>query len=175
MKRNVPPISYSEASQLLAYNKLTGLLTWKVTRSRAARAGDEAGSRAYDGTIMVGVQGRTYPAPRLIWLLVTTEWPLGKIRLRDNDPNNLRWNNFVEENATLSMKHNAVYQRRRRKVLKLAKEQIAGDPSLFRMYTAPANAGERGILRTIAAQIEDDMLRNRNDPASRPVSRSRHK
>lgn len=171
MKKNVPEVSYDELQKLLSYNKHTGLLTWRVTRSRLAKQGDPAGTPAHTGTIMVGLQGRTYTAPRLIWFYVMGVWPLGKVRQRDNDPNNLRWNNFVEENANLSRKHAAVYQRRRRKILKIAKKIIADDPSLSRAYMDPANAGERRILSTIAAQVEDDMLRNGIDPAARPASK----
>lgn len=175
MKKDVPDITYEEASRLLSYSRLTGLLTWQINRSRLAKAGDEAGGLAHDGTVVVGVQGRTYAAGRLIWLLVNGRWPTGKLRFRDGDPTNLRWNNLYEENATLSSKHANVYQRRRRRILQIAMSRIMADPSLVRAYQAPQNAGERHILKKIAAQVEDDMLRNNIDPASRPVSVSRKK
>lgn len=175
MKTDIPPISHEALIKLLAYNKHTGSLTWRVNRSRLAKAGDAAGSLAHTGTVMVGIQGRTYTAATLIWLYVTGVHPVGKIRSKDGDPNNLRWNNFIEENATLSTKHSAVYQRRRRKILQIAKAKIASDPTLNRMYMAPQNLGERHILQKIAAEVEDDMLRNRQDPAFRPPAGSKRR
>lgn len=175
MRKDAPEITYSEVCKLLEYNRHTGLLTWQINRSRLAKAGDEAGTFAHDGTVVVGIQGRTYSAGRLIWLMVNGKWPTGKLRFRDSDPTNLRWSNLYEENATLSPKHANIYQRRRRRILKIAMDRIAGDPSLLRAYQAPQNIGERNILKKIAAEVEDDMLRNGIDPASRPVSVSRKK
>jgi hypothetical protein len=173
MKKGASDIAWGELTRLVAYNKLDGLLTWQISRSRLAKAGSEAGTFAHDGTVVVGVQGKTYAASRLIWLLVTGSWPTGKLRFRDGDPANLRWSNLYEENATLSPRHANVYQRRRRKIVKIALERIRSDPSLVRAYDNPQNAGERGILKKIAAEVEDDFLRNNIDPATRPTSVSR--
>lgn len=167
MKKAAPEITYNELVELVSYNKLTGLLTWKVNRSRLAMAGDEAGCVNHHGTVMVGVQGRTYPASRLIWLYVTGAFPRGRLILKDGDQLNLRWNNLAEERVNLSHKHTAVYQRRRRRLLRLAMARINADASLQRAYVAPKNANERDILKRIAAEIEDEMHRNGQDPGFR--------
>lgn len=172
MKPSGPPCDHETLLALLHYNKLTGLLTWRINRSRLAKAGDEAGTFAHDGTVVVGIQGRMCAASKLVWFYVNAAWPTSRLRFRDSDPANLRWNNIYEENAKLSQKHINVYQRKRRRIMKLANIKLQTDPSLQQAYlTAPNPAAARDLMRTIAAQVEEELLRNHIDPASRPAPR----
>lgn len=87
-------VSYDRANELLAYDPVSGLLTWKVDRSHV-KAGDVAGNTSAKGYIRICIDGRQYMAHRLAWLLHYGLWPEKQIdhknRIRhDNAINNLR-------------------------------------------------------------------------------------
>lgn len=160
-------LTAEDAHVLLSYNRLTGLLTWKSDRSRLAKAGDEAGYVGFHGVVMVGVRGRIYTASRVIWLMVTGEWPKGRLRFRDGNPENLRWNNLVEARTILSSRHNAVYQRRYRKMRAVAMRRIQADEATLAIYNSLGATDARGMLKRHMDAAADDMLRNDLDPADR--------
>ncbi len=67
MKR-LPPIE--RLRELLEYNPKTGVIRWKVYRSRSAKAGDEAGSVSKNtGYRLIGIDGKNYTAGRIAWAL----------------------------------------------------------------------------------------------------------
>jgi hypothetical protein len=156
-------VSHEEVTHLLAYNKHTGELTWRYDRSRTAKAGDEAGTLAYDGTIVVGLKGSIYPASRLIWFYVHGEWPPGRLFFRDGDKANLRFRNIGERRQNLSLKHTAIYQRQRRKIMRRARIRIANDAYLKQIFERADADEARKILAQVADQVKDDMDRNHED------------
>lgn len=112
-------LSATTARKLLHYDARTGELTWNVDRG-SIKMGDEAGTVRPDKRVTVIVNGKTYLANRLIWLLQTGEHPKTRLAFKDGNPQNLRWSNIVPEEETLAQTKSAAYQRdlrRRRKRL----------------------------------------------------------
>lgn len=71
----IKDISYERACELLRYDSETGLIYWRVARRHAVKAGDLAGSPSSHGYCQIIVDGRSYKAHRLGWLLHFGEWP----------------------------------------------------------------------------------------------------
>jgi hypothetical protein len=69
-------LSAERARELLSYDPQTGQLTWKVDRNRCL-AGKPAGSLNDAGYLVVMIDGKSYRAHRVIWLVVMGEWPSG--------------------------------------------------------------------------------------------------
>lgn len=87
-------LTSDRARELLAYNKRTGALTWRVDRGRY-RAGSTAGSiQKREGRLFVKVDQKTYMATRVMWLIVNGAWPAHEIDHRDGDVANNRWPNL---------------------------------------------------------------------------------
>lgn len=87
--------NYARVNELLSYDPLTGVLTWKIVRSRWHVPGSVAGHLANCGYFTIMVDGKAYYAHRLAWLLHTGKWPKHEIdhinRVRsDNRIENLR-------------------------------------------------------------------------------------
>lgn len=88
--------------QLLAYEPSTGVLTWRVrTPSNRANnafntqfAGKPAGIINSRGYVVVKLLGRIVRAHRLIWVLMTGEWPENGVDHRRGDPANNKWTNL---------------------------------------------------------------------------------
>jgi hypothetical protein len=90
------------ARALFDYEPITGALRWKVNRYAGehggrlvARAGDIAGCKCpRHGYWKVNFKGRSRPAHKVIWLIVTGEWPSALIDHRDTVKANNRWDNL---------------------------------------------------------------------------------
>lgn len=72
--RQNPPLTAERARELLAYDPLTGALTWRIN-SRTARRGTPAGVVRPRGTRQVQIDGHHYEVHRIIWLMQTGNWP----------------------------------------------------------------------------------------------------
>lgn len=91
-------LSFEEVDQMLEYNPVSGVLTWKVRRG-GSRIGDAAGTILFDYKrgglaryISVGILRKRYQAHRLCWLLYYGEWPSGEI----DHQNHVGTDNWIE-------------------------------------------------------------------------------
>lgn len=97
-------VSAQRVRDLFDYERQTGRLIWRQNKW-PARAGNPAGAVSKDGYVIVGVDMRTYPAHRLIWLHVHGEWPKQQIDHIDGDRANNRLENLRDVNASMNMQN----------------------------------------------------------------------
>ena len=88
-------LTYSELSEQLHYNKITGIFTRKVSNNTRYKIGDIAGFITSKGYIEIGINGQRYYAHRLAWLYIYGQIPENDIDHKDqikhhNWINNLR-------------------------------------------------------------------------------------
>ena len=99
-------ISSSVALSLLDYNEKTGIFKWRFREEgpkswNTQNAGKESG-RLINGYRYIRINGRSYRAHRLAWLMVTGEWPDHEIdhingNRDDNRFHNLRLADRVQQ------------------------------------------------------------------------------
>ena len=91
-------VSIERLRAVLEYDPATGDLTWKnrpeSKRFSARQAGTAAGAVGSNGYVKVQIDSRCYLAHRLIWALVTGEWPAAQIDHINNTRNDNRWINL---------------------------------------------------------------------------------
>lgn len=90
--RATVPLTCEQARKLFRYDPQTGDLYWKVTKGSRS-AGKKAGCPNH-GYVIVHVDKVRYFAHRVIWLLVTGEWPPCLVDHRDCNGLNNRWENL---------------------------------------------------------------------------------
>lgn len=104
-----PGVSYEDLHRLLVYDPDTGVLLWRVRRSQRVRAGDEAGGLSPNrgGKLYrrVKVGGKHVFAHRIVWKMMTGEWPEGEIDHIDGDGTNNRWSNLRLADRELNCAH----------------------------------------------------------------------
>jgi len=88
-------ITHERLLQLLKYNKLTGLFTWREQRQHI-KAGAVAGTHKNSGYIEIRIDGVSYQAHRLAWLYVNGEMPAACIDHRNMVKTDNRWRNLRE-------------------------------------------------------------------------------
>jgi hypothetical protein len=95
------PLTFEQVNDLIAYDPLTGVFTWKKSPSRGAKIGDVCG-RSMKGTRggykyrYINVLHYSTPAARVAWLLTYRKWPQTNVTFRDGDSENLRIANLKE-------------------------------------------------------------------------------
>lgn len=93
-------ITAHEAAELLNYDPSTGVLSWRKNPAQHVKAGAKAGRINRGGYVEVGIKGRVYLAHRVIWLMVTGEWPTGHIDHRNGVRSDNRWDNMRDVTPT---------------------------------------------------------------------------
>jgi hypothetical protein len=101
---NENKLSYSLVCELLDYNPSTGKLTWKVNKG-GIKAGSYAGSIKDTGYIRVVINNTAYKAHRLIWFMVTGNWPKEEIDHINGNPSDNKWINLREITNSENLKN----------------------------------------------------------------------
>lgn len=82
-------------AELLNYDPVTGVFTWKVARSGTVKVGDVAGYVCKkDGYRHIWIGERLYTASRLAWLYMTGEWPVFTVDHENLARTDDRWENL---------------------------------------------------------------------------------
>ena len=81
-------LSAAYVRSILSYDPLSGDLRWIKKIARKIVAGSIAGCCAKSARRRIRIDGRLYLASRLIWLIVTGEWPHAQIDHLDLDKSN---------------------------------------------------------------------------------------
>jgi hypothetical protein len=89
-------LTYERLKEILMYDPVTGLFTWRITLGVRARVGNIAGSFDKDGYITIGFEKKKYKAGRLAWLYMTGQWPACEIDHKDGCRANNIWTNLRE-------------------------------------------------------------------------------
>ena len=113
--KHKPLPSLKRVKELLIYNRETGIFKWKVSRGPKP-AGSEAGQRWVD-YVRIKIDGKSYQAHRLAWLLITGKDPAEKIvdhkdcNKQNNKANNLQLLTQSENSAKTLRGEPKCYQR----------------------------------------------------------------
>ena len=101
MTEPLTDLSADYVREIISYSPETGEFHWKwrsdaSNQVNSRRAGKRAGAKAgkRNKYLCVGVNGRSYQAHRLAWLIVTGDWPDRHIDHRDLDSLNNKWSNL---------------------------------------------------------------------------------
>src|SRR5687768_10659471 len=78
--------------ELLDYNPITGVFTWKIDRTGTALSGTEAGTVDFRGYRVISIMGKDYKAHILGWFLYYGEWPNANI----DHINGIKLNNWID-------------------------------------------------------------------------------
>ena len=102
-------VTKERLQEILNYNKVTGIFTWKVKKAQNIQIGDDAGSLNSKGYVNIIVDGTNYAAHRLAWLWITGSIPKDQIdhinRIRnDNRAVNLREANNKQNQENVNIR-----------------------------------------------------------------------
>ena len=85
--------TYAEAMRMLDYDPETGIVRHRINHGRA-KAGTIAGTKRRDGYAVLWLDGKLHLLHRLIYLMMTGDWPAQQIDHINRDPSDNRWCNL---------------------------------------------------------------------------------
>lgn len=92
-------IDRERLKEVLDYDPMSGIFTWKVGK-RKVKKGAIAGNKRKDGYVLIKVDYKRYYAHRLAWLYVYGEWPKAEIDHINGDPRDNRIENIRPANRS---------------------------------------------------------------------------
>lgn len=94
--RKNPKLTLERAREVLRYEPATGALIWQKKIARQMIVGTRAGSLYKNGYRIVTVDREIHPASRVIWLMMTGEWPTMFVDHINGNRADDRWVNLRE-------------------------------------------------------------------------------
>lgn len=89
------------ARKTFIYDPEEGVLRWATGRRGGVRAGDVAGSLT-NGARQFEFNGRSYLAHRVVWLMMTGEWPKQLVDHKNGIRDDNRWVNLRDVSRTVN-------------------------------------------------------------------------
>ena len=105
--------------ELLDYNPITGLFTWRRTHHPKCQKGAVAGTKGTAQYTVICIDRVLHYAHRLAFLHVTGEWPVELVDHRDGDKHNNAWANLRNGPQALNMQN-------RKRATKASKTGVLG-------------------------------------------------
>jgi hypothetical protein len=104
-KAKVPSFSHEQVRHALDYNPATGAFVWKISPAKNVRAGSRAGgSDDTEGYRYIRLKGEEVTDSRLAWFYVTGEWPERRVRFKNGNSRDCRFDNLrVSQGASSSL------------------------------------------------------------------------
>lgn len=100
-----PIITAARLREVLHYNPITGVFTWRVRTSTCVQVGDVAGGSGSGGYIDIRIDGRKHGAHRLAWLYMTGELPEHEIDHENTCRSDNRWDNLRDATHAQNMQN----------------------------------------------------------------------
>lgn len=88
------------AHSLWFYEQESGALVWRDDPRIGKKAGMRAGTIGFHGYWIVTFGGKKYKASRVIWLMVTGEWPVHEVDHRNGKRTDDRWSNLRKASSS---------------------------------------------------------------------------
>lgn len=104
----VRALTAQRALELLRYEPESGLLFWLVRPCQRIPAGTAAGGMNAEGYRTVRIDGRSYLAHRVVWLLQTGDWPQHDIDHINGDRADNRWGNLRDVSRAINNRNRVV-------------------------------------------------------------------
>ena len=119
-------LSFERLREILCYDPISGIFTWKERVARCVRIGDVAGAVAKSGYRKICIKKQTFAEHRLAWLYMTGNWPENQIDHINKNKADNRFFNLREVSAKENCANRAM------------KAGVSGIP-----YVSPSQKGSR--------------------------------
>ena len=95
-KAKTPLLTHQQVLDVLEYNPATGEFKWKISPAKNVKAGSIAGGKSYaSGYRYIRVRGYEVTEARLAWFYMTGQWPERRIRNKNGDISDNRFENLI--------------------------------------------------------------------------------
>ena len=95
-KTKIPPLTHQQVLDALEYNPATGVFRWKINPAKNIKAGAIAGGSSKGNDYRyIRLNNSEVTECRLAWFYMTGEWPVGRVKYKNGDKNDCRFENLT--------------------------------------------------------------------------------
>lgn len=95
-KTKIPPLTHQQVLDALDYNPATGVFKWKINPAKNIKAGTIAGGSSKGNDYRyIRLNNSEVTECRLAWFYMTGEWPNGRVKYKNGDKNDCRFENLT--------------------------------------------------------------------------------
>lgn len=95
-KTKTPNVTHEQVRNALDYNPSTGEFIWKISPAKNIKAGTRAGGgNGSSGYQYIRICGEEITTSRLAWFYMTGEWPERRVRFKNGDKTDCRYDNLT--------------------------------------------------------------------------------
>lgn len=95
-KAKIPHLTHDQVRSALDYNPATGQFVWKISPAKNVKSGTKAGGNGKGkGYSYIRLDGVEVTEPRMAWFYMTGEWPDRRVRFKNGDKNDCRFENLT--------------------------------------------------------------------------------
>lgn len=95
-KTKVPNLSHEQVLEALEYNPATGVFRWKISPAKNVRSGTVAGGHSKGNAYRyIRLNGEEVTEGRLAWFYMTGNWPERRIRYKNGNTTDCRFENLT--------------------------------------------------------------------------------
>ena len=95
-KTKIPLLTHQQVLDALEYNPVTGVFKWKINPARNIKAGAIAGGTSKGNDYRyIRLNGCEVTECRLAWFYMNGEWPNGRVKYKNGDKNDCRFDNLT--------------------------------------------------------------------------------
>jgi len=99
-KAKIPHLTHDQVRSALDYNPATGQFMWKISPAKNVKSGTKAGGNSKgNGYSYLRLDGAEVTESRLAWFYMTGEWPDRRVRFKNGDKNDCRFENLTLYNG----------------------------------------------------------------------------
>lgn len=98
-------LTYDRLREVLNYDAMTGVFTWRTKTSRKVIVGREAGTLKPSGYVSIRIDGKAYYAHRLAWCYAYGNWPDEEVDHIDGIKTNNRISNLRQASRKQNMEN----------------------------------------------------------------------
>lgn len=129
-KTKIPLLTHQQVLDALEYNPVNGVFKWKINPAKNIKAGTIAGGKSYAGGYRyIRLFGHEITEARLVWFYMTGQWSERRIKTRNGDIGDNRFENLIMSDGVGSgfdcktREGKIAYQKAYRKVTPLREKQ----------------------------------------------------
>jgi hypothetical protein len=95
-KARIPSLTHDQVRDALDYNPATGVFVWKISPAKNLKAGTVAGGKNGSGGYRyIRLYGEESTESRLAWFYMTGEWPERRVRFKNGNSQDCRFENLT--------------------------------------------------------------------------------
>ena len=95
-KTKIPLLSHQQILDALDYNPATGVFKWKISPAKNVKAGTIAGGNSKSNEYRyIRLNNHEVTEGRLAWFYMTGEWPEGRVKYKNGDKQDCRFENLT--------------------------------------------------------------------------------